>query len=220
MPVTIDGKSIDFQATALMVFTHNITGLKYFCKTTRLHQLESYKGSGKHWKRHLKVHGKDVTVGLLGIYWDKDRCMQAALSFSKENNIVESSEWANLIDENGLDGAPSGIYHPFYGKQSPCLGQKRPWVGKSGKDNPMFGKPSPMRGKKNIGASLAHKGRKRPEGGGKPSKAVIATDHLNNVLKFDSLANAGKFIGSDRHSIKKWCDMNKYSKGYVWEFAK
>jgi hypothetical protein len=84
----------------------------------------------------------------------------------------------------------------------------------------MYGKPSPMLGKKNIGASLAHKGRPRPEGGGKPSKGVIATDKDGNKLTFASLTEAGKFIKSDRHSIKDWCEMNKFCKNYKWEFAK
>jgi hypothetical protein len=77
-----------------------------------------------------------------------------------------------------------------------------------------------MRGKKNIGASLALKGRKRPEGCGKPPKSVIAIDEQGNQIIFKSLSDAGKFVGSDRHTIKNWCNMNKTTKGYKWEFAK
>ena len=62
-----------FAGTALLVMEHNKTGLKYFCKTSRLQNLLYYRGSGKYWKRHLKVHGKDITVGVLGIYFDKQR---------------------------------------------------------------------------------------------------------------------------------------------------
>jgi hypothetical protein len=120
----------------------------------------------------------------------------------------------------GGAGVGSGDKHPMWGKPHPQRGVKRPHVGMRGKDNPMYGKPSAMRGKKNIGASLAHKGRPRPEGGGKPSKGVIATDKDGNKLTFVSLTEAGKFIKSDRHSIKKWCEMNKFCKNYKWEFAK
>ena len=35
---------------------------------------------------------------------DKERCKQAALQFSTENNIVKSSLWANEVIENGLSG--------------------------------------------------------------------------------------------------------------------
>ena len=37
---------MDFAPTALLVMTHNVTGMKYFCKTTRLKNLHWYKGSG------------------------------------------------------------------------------------------------------------------------------------------------------------------------------
>jgi len=119
----------------------------------------------------------------------------------------------------GGAGVGSGDKHPMWGKPHPQRGVKRPHVGMRGKDNPMYGKPSAMRGKKNIGASLAHKGRKRPEGGGKPSKGVIATDKDGNKLTFVSLTEAGKFIKSHRHSIKEWCEMNKFCKNYKWEFS-
>ena len=121
----------------------------------------------------------------------------------------------------GGAGVGSGDKHPMWGKPHPDKGSKRPYGKyKRGVDNPMYGKPSAMRGKKNIGASLAHKGRKRPEGGGKPSKGVIATDKDGNKLTFASLTEAGKFIKSDRHSVKEWCEMNKFCKNYKWEFAK
>ena len=121
----------------------------------------------------------------------------------------------------GGEGASGGENHHMWGKTHPDKGSKRPYGKyKRGADNPMYGKPSAMRGKKNIGASLAHKGRKRPEGGGKPSKGVIATDKDGNKLTFVSLTEAGKFIKSDRHSIKEWCEMNKFCKNYKWEFAK
>ena len=60
-----------FKPTALYIKTHNDTGFKYFGKTTRLDCIHSYKGSGIHWRRHLKVHGDSYTTELLGIWQDK-----------------------------------------------------------------------------------------------------------------------------------------------------
>jgi hypothetical protein len=121
----------------------------------------------------------------------------------------------------GGAGVGSGDKHPMWGKPHPDKGSKRPYGKyKRGADNPMYGKPSAMRGKKNVGASIAHKGRPRPEGGGKPSQAVIATDKDGNKFTFASLTEAGKFMKSDRHSIKDWCVMNKFNKGFNWEFSK
>jgi hypothetical protein len=106
-----------FSPTALLVMSHNVTGLKYFCKTADLRNVYNYKGSGLYWKKHLNKHGKDVTVGVMGFYTDYQRCRDAALKFSQENDIVNSDAWANLVLENGTDGALNGSDNPFYGKK-------------------------------------------------------------------------------------------------------
>jgi hypothetical protein len=107
-----------FKPTALLVMEHNITGLKYFCKTTLLDRVHRYKGSGVVWTKHMREHGFNVKVGLLGFYIDKDRCLNAAKNFSIENNIVDSDEWANLVIETGKNGASLiGERNPFYGRK-------------------------------------------------------------------------------------------------------
>jgi hypothetical protein len=90
----------------LYIKTHQKTGLKYFGKTTR--NPINYKGSGKYWKSHIKKHGNCVDTKIIGTFDDEIECCDFALRFSLENNIVDSIEWANLINENGLDGAPKG----------------------------------------------------------------------------------------------------------------
>jgi hypothetical protein len=191
--------------TALMIKTHNVTGKKYFCKTTKLDKLEKYHGSGTVWKRHLKVFGKDITTEILGIYYDKQRCVEAALKFSTENDIINSKEWANLILENGLDGASAGKMHHMYGKVHPKKGQKRPEMSEKlrGEKNPQWGKPGPMLGKKNPGASKALKGRKRPEGGGKPSKKVMVIDISGKKIIYESICEASRILKKDRRYIRK-----------------
>lgn len=91
-----------FKPTYLYIKTHNITGLKYFGKTTAKDPYK-YKGSGTRWKRHLNKHGNDVSTEIIGYYTIKEECLDAAINFSKENNIVKSKEWANLKEES-LDG--------------------------------------------------------------------------------------------------------------------
>lgn len=49
-----------------------------------------------------------MSTTVLGYYINATECSQEALKFSSENQIVESKEWANLIDENGLDGGNTG----------------------------------------------------------------------------------------------------------------
>lgn len=120
----------------------------------------------------------------------------------------------------GGKGVGSGDKHPMWGKPHPQKGSKRPYGKyKCGADNPRYGKPSPMQGvPKPKGKDSPLYGRPRPEGGGKPSKSVIAIDKNGNKFKFASLAEAGRFVKSDRHSIKKWCEMNKCIKGFIWKF--
>ena len=89
--------------TRLYVKTHNVTGLKYFGKTTKTNW-QSYKGSGTYWKRHIKIHGYDVTTEILGIFDDAVWLSLYAHEFSYQNDIVNSNLWANLIPESGFVG--------------------------------------------------------------------------------------------------------------------
>jgi hypothetical protein len=209
-----------FRPTALLVQTHNVTGLKYFCKTNDLAKAHWYKGSGIVWKRHLKKHGNNVTTGIMGLYLERQRCVEAALEFSRANNIVASKEWANLVEENAETGAQGGDKHPMFGRPHPQKGTttsklKGRYVGAL---NPMYGKPSPMRGKHNVGASLAHKGRARPEGGGKKPHAVIGTKD-GITVEFNSVADAARFINGNRASVHKCCTgKQKTGGGYAWKY--
>jgi hypothetical protein len=94
--------------TYLYIKQHSVTGLKYFGKTTN--DPYTYNGSGTYWKYHIKKHGKDhiETLWVSEPFIDSTLISEYALTFSKDNNIVESKNWANLIEENGLDGGVTG----------------------------------------------------------------------------------------------------------------
>lgn len=93
----------------MYIKTHNITGLKYFGKTTKKN-VNQYRGSGLYWKNHIKYHGYDVTTKIVAIFDNAKLCEEFAIKFSIENNIVNSIEWANLILENGNTGGVPGTY--------------------------------------------------------------------------------------------------------------
>lgn len=139
---TIDIHSVDmFKTTALYIKTHNKTGFKYFGKTTRLDQIHSYRGSGIHWRRHLKVHGNDYTTELLGIWQDKERLKQFATNFCEKNNVVKSSSWANMVLEEGLQGASNGetnIAKRIDVREKMSLNSAKNMQGIKGKDHPSF----------------------------------------------------------------------------------
>ena len=77
--------------------------LKYFGKTV-VENIEQYKGSGTRWRRHLEKHGVEP-VHLWNSDWYYDKSISRfALKFSRINRIVESNKWANLAEENGING--------------------------------------------------------------------------------------------------------------------
>lgn len=77
-------------------------GLRYFGKT--IQNPHVYAGSGKHWLRHLKKHDVKSITESIWAFESQDECTEFALMFSQENNIVESSTWANLKPETATDG--------------------------------------------------------------------------------------------------------------------
>ena len=162
--------------THLYIKTHNITGLKYFGKTTSKDPFK-YNGSGIYWQRHLKIHGKDISTKIVASFDEsqKEEMVEFALFFSDFFDIVESKEWANLIPENGIEGFPigmkfkegskSGNKNSFYNKthsietkekisnsrKGKCLGEKNPKYGRNkGSDNPMYGKTGAATGRRWI----------------------------------------------------------------------
>ena len=136
--------------TVLYIKQHSITGLKYFGKTTR--DPLKYNGSGKHWLRHIKKHDKGyvITLWVSEPYIDSDAIIEFALAFSRDHDIVASKDWANIINENGLDGGftgprrPRGPYGPQQNpsgprgpQQNPAPKVECPHCGKIGNSGPM-----------------------------------------------------------------------------------
>ena len=109
----------NIKSTSLYIKQHNKTRLKYFGKTIQ-NNVEKYKGSGLYWSEHLKIHGNDVSTVWTKTFDDEQQLTEFAITFSEENNIVNSNEWANLKPENGLAGATPGH---TYGKAN--KGKKR-----------------------------------------------------------------------------------------------
>jgi hypothetical protein len=77
--------------------------LKYFGKTIK-NNIINYNGSGVRWKNHLKYHNaKSIHLWNSDWYYDTSIIRYATL-FSKLNKITESKQWANIINENGING--------------------------------------------------------------------------------------------------------------------
>lgn len=93
---------LSFKPTFLYIKQHTVTGKLYFGKTIK--DPEKYYGSGKYWKNHIKKHGKEHVINLwYCLFYNEQDCKKFALDFSKQQNIIESEEWANQIEETGTD---------------------------------------------------------------------------------------------------------------------
>lgn len=81
---------------------HKKTGLQYLGYTTK--NPYDYAGSGKYWKRHIKIHGNDVETIILCETYDKKEITERGIYYSEMWNVVDSDNWANLKPESGDGG--------------------------------------------------------------------------------------------------------------------
>lgn len=84
----------------LYVKTHLVTGLKYLGQTISKNP-QTYTGSGKLWKKHLKDYGSEYTTEILFESESRSEVREQASYYSHLWNIVKSSDWANLAFEHG-----------------------------------------------------------------------------------------------------------------------
>ena len=83
--------------------THNLTGLQYLVKTISKDPYK-YKGSGVAWTEHINQFGYNVNTEILKECKTKEELKIWGEYYSKLWNIVDSKEWANLIEEAGPGG--------------------------------------------------------------------------------------------------------------------
>jgi len=79
--------------------THNQTGLKYFGRTVE--DPHAYRGSGEYWTRHLDAYGDDVSTKIVGTFTDPEALKSAAEAYSTTNQVMTSTNYANLLSEDG-----------------------------------------------------------------------------------------------------------------------
>lgn len=95
-----------FRPTRLYI--KELCGVYYFGKSCAKN-VEVYSGSGVIWRKRIKKYGKDKirTIWISDWYYDPQLLQEVAMHFSEENDIVNSSKWANIMPENGLSGGMS-----------------------------------------------------------------------------------------------------------------
>jgi hypothetical protein len=84
------------------------TGLMYLCQTS-LKDPYSYKGSGKRWLNHLRLHRPHIVTWVVCKCETLEDLRAAGLFYSKLWNVVESDDWANLREEDGMGGGSGKV---------------------------------------------------------------------------------------------------------------
>ena len=182
----------------LYVKQHRKTGLKYFGMTATKDPYV-YQGSGKYWRRHLKMYGIDIDTPSVCEFQDLKSCEEFAIEFSEKNNIVESKEWAILRPENGKDGKAPG---------SPGMKkEKNPNWGKTGEQNSFYGKkhkPETIELLKKIQSN-------KPKGKDSPRAKKVNT----LIGQFGCLKDAAEALGISTVTLRSRIKNNTTGFSYV-----
>jgi hypothetical protein len=106
-----------------------VTGLRYFGKSIK-QDIVSYLGSGKEWRLHIKQHGKHLVEHEWSSDWfySKAEVKAFARAFSEIFDIVNSTEWANGMIENGTSGGPLPKEKNYFYNNPFWAGKNRPWT--------------------------------------------------------------------------------------------
>lgn len=217
----------------LYVKQHAITGLKYFGMSEKYP--EKYLGSGKYWTRHCKAHGRNhVVTNKVYCFEDEDEASEFAIWFSKENNIVESDEWANLMVETAKQGNNYNrgkTYEEMYGEEKAkrlkmarsLSNQKRRLTAETGSRISMAlkgkctGESNPMYGKTHSDAIkqiISKQGREKWDDGSR-EKIITTLSKGTYVTPWGSFLSVSQAVKhplsthKDKGTLREKCKRNK-----------
>ena len=191
----------------LYIKTHRVTGLKYFGMTTKDDPV-SYKGSGSYWKRHIKKHGYDVDTEIVGIFEDDEEASAFALQFSKDNNIVVSNTWANLMEETCKTGNPAYTKGTLGYKHTQETKEK---IGKKHKDKIISEKQRELQSKKLKGRPKSEEHRRKI--GEANSGKIRSKETCENISKARK-GQPSSFKG--KHHSEEALEKNAQAKRKTW----
>ena len=215
-PIKITEKmALQFVPTRLYIKRHTKTNLKYFGKTIHKN-IDSYKGSGKLWNNHVNIHGKEhvITEWVSEWFYDPYELQEFALFVSQELNIVNSSEWANMKPEYGVEGhRPIGSLNGMYGSK------------RTKENNPFYGKSHTDISKSKMGP----RGQKMPESQkSATSYRMLVNNPMNNENSVQKIRDSMLLISCvlcrevrkgvqniNQHYNKKCCQKFQKRKGLI-----
>jgi hypothetical protein len=180
-----------FKPTFLMIKQHQITGLKYLCKTIRKDPI-TYKGSGTRWRRHISKHGvHHVTTIWYKLYTDIDILVNTAFALSELFDVTFSEYWANIIPENGLTGGQGASFSDTERKNRSIRvsGPNNPMykISRFGSSNPFYNKTHSQESKNKMGP----KGQIMPESQKDATKKrMLVNNPMNNQEYIQKIKNS------------------------------
>lgn len=197
----------------LYLKTHK-SGLRYLGKTVQ--NPLTYKGSGKHWLRHLRKYGNEVKTEILFESESKEEIKYWGSHFSNLWNITENPIFANIVPEMGDGGNTSNCENYIEGiKKRDTSGPKNGMYGKSAVNDLKLKWYN--NGVENIYVSENtapegfFKGRiinyKKPhtqETKDKISEAVNKPCIFQDAIIFQSASEAAKIFRVSRNTIYRW----------------
>jgi hypothetical protein len=217
-----------FLPTYLYIKHHSVTGKLYFGKTTKMDPIK-YSGSGKHWKRHIKLHGIDYVETLwYCLFYEEEIIREFAIMCSKQWNIIKGDRWLNIVIEDGINGGSRGRPYLEETRRKVSLALKGKTTCLKGRPSPLKGRPSGRKGKKlpqewrdSIGKANIGKNYKRGfhlseetknkisnslKGRPSPNKGKVTSEatkrKISNSCKGKSISDEQKIIISNTHKGK------------------
>jgi hypothetical protein len=193
-------------------------GYWYLGKTQR-EDVENYLGSGKVWANHINKNNYTKDDIHTWIIWETnnfDELREMGLYYSKYFDVVNNSDWANLIDENG-----SGGFSKIASSNGGRIGGK-----KSGKENKQNSRGifSMSKEEKHDIASKVGKENVKKERGifayTKEKKSIVRSNGGKTTMNSE-IGNSIRSLGSIASSKNKECeycgkyiDLRNYGKSH------
>lgn len=210
----------------LLVKTHNITGLKYLCKTIRK-DYDKYPGSGIYWTNHLKIHGKLYTTTLLKECESPQELKEWGLYYSDLWNIVEERDsngnktWANMVPEIG-DGASSDYIKKLW--ENPEYRKKQLSSRKIVQESAEYKEKQRLGSKKMWSDPEFRKKRKSQSGENNPKydKTIYKFQHKSGLIEETTSFNLSKKYNLSpkkvRNLVNNYCvEYREWRLSHNWE---
>lgn len=183
---------------------HNKTKKKYLGSTTCKNPYK-YKGSGLVWKKHINKHGYNVTTKILGKFYDYNEAAKFAIKLSKQWNIVDNPNFANLMEENAQQSTPIKRFFSSTTKAKMSKSAKERMSNPN--NNPIYGVGHTEETKKKVSETRIKKeiakGHKNPR-----AKKVLIND-----IEFQCINYAAEYYNVDRKTVRYWCKLGTIPKG-------